>query len=344
MNSPICDQPWRDAVCNSLGALIARRRLQADADRHAEEESLAAEPAAHEVLRRQLRAMLGWPLDVTPRDEQPVLAASTVESLGHVVDWANVSRITFEVTEGFHSYALVCSPNTPTDSPRPLLVFQHGGEGTPAQVLNLQGDSSYHQAVRQAVERGWTVVLPQLLLWQKEFQPPIDQFAIDRDLKQLGGSRVALDLRTLQRAAEETAAHFPVQENCWAVAGLSYGGFYALLAGALDQRFRAVLSSCYVNDRYRYNWGDWIWFDSARHLDDVLLAQLIHPRPLWIEVGTRDEVFDVKTARPVLCSIVERRKAAGSGESLVCREFDGGHEFCPDGQGLDFLTLSILSR
>ncbi len=343
MSSPFLEQSWLNSVRDSLGDLVQNRRTEADAVRLAKEQTLTADPAAPQALRRELLAMLGWPLLPGPGNDQPPLAASKVEPVESGLEWAEVSRITFEVDEGFQSYALVCAPKAPAKTLRPLLVFQHGGEGTPAQVLNLHGHSNYHQAVRQAVERGWIVVLPQLLIWQKAFEPHIDQFAMDRDLKQLGSSRAALDLRTLQRAAEETTAHFPVQIDQWAVAGLSYGGFYALLAGALDLRFRAVLSSCYVNDRYRYNWGDWIWFDSAAGLDDVLLALLIHPRPLWIEVGNRDEIFDVTTARPVLHRIAERWRAAGSSENLVCREFDGGHEFCSNGQGIDFLTRLINS-
>ena len=334
------DSPRHGAIVHSLETLLCRRRQAAKQHLARHKAALLAEPAAlpnnQQQERHRLAALLGWPL-IDNRE----LAEASAPSIhpGPDVAWAHVSQIDFEVIDGFHSYALVFLPREEAGSAelKPLLVVQHGGWGTPEIVAGLSGPDNYNGVVRQAVNRGWIVVLPQLLTWQEKVRPAISQSRIDLDLKQLGGSRVALDLRTLQRAAEIATDHFPVDPDRWSIAGLSYGGFYALLAGALDLRFQAVLSSCYVNDRLRYNWTDWVWPDSARWIDDAMLALLIHPRPLWVEAGTKDEIFDIKTARPVLGEIAALYETLGCGSRAVAREFPGTHEFCPDFAGLDFL-------
>ena len=334
------DSPRHGAIVHSLESLLCRRRQEAKQHLTLHKAALLAEPAAlpnnQQQERHRLAALLGWPL--IDNREHAEASAPSIQP-GPDVAWAHVKQIDFEVIDGFHSCALVFLPREEAGSAelKPLLVVQHGGWGTPEVVSGMSGPDNYNGVVRQAVDRGWIVVLPQLLIWQEKVRPAISQFSIDLDLKQLGGSRVALDLRTLQRAAEIATDHFPVNPDRWSIAGLSYGGFYALLAGALDLRFRAVLSSCYVNDRFRYNWPDWVWSDSARRIDDAMLALLINPRPLWVEAGIEDEIFDIKTARPVLSEIAALYETLGCGSRVVAREFHGTHEFCPDFAGLDFL-------
>lgn len=332
-------------ILASLDELLRRRRSAAH-ERLARCKAGLLEQAARsaggvDAARRELRELLGWPVaeerGATPANESVVPA-----ELG--VDWARVWRIEFDVADGYRSYALVLAPLEEAGVPCPLLVIQHGGWGTPEVAAGLAGADNYNGVVRCAVKQGWIVVLPQLLLWQQKIRPEISQSRIDLDLRQVGGSRTALDLCTLQRATEVTTARFPVDADRWAIAGLSYGGFYALLAGALDVRFKAVMSSCYVNDRIRYNWSDWVWQDGASRWDDTLLALLVCPRPLWLEAGGRDEIFDIGTARPVMHEIKEAYERLDAAGRLRLHEFDGGHEFCPDLGGLKFIGAHLRDR
>lgn len=330
------------AILDSLGGVLSRRRTEARArlDRCKARLTESAGRFAEDLesARCRLREMLGWPVS---KDSVLASPKANVRPVEIGVDWARTWRIEFDVAEGYRSYALVFVPVDACVASRPLLVIQHGGWGTPEVVAGLAGEDNYNGAARRAIEQGWIVVLPQLLIWQQKVHPFITQSRIDLDLRQVGGSRAALDLCTLRRAAEVTTEHFPVDGRCWGIAGLSYGGFYALLAGALDERFKVVLSSCYANDRIRYNWSDWVWQDGASVWDDALLALLVCPRPLWLEAGVRDEIFDITTARPVMREIEAAYAGLGAADRLRLHEFDGGHEFCPDLLGFEFLTARI---
>lgn len=335
---------FRERIVESLTKLVARRRKLADADRKEVWNALLKSGPRFSVrqrqLRQEIRALLGWPL-TDPPARSPSRRRLTPLDL---VPWASTSRLEFEVIEGFRSEALVCCPAKPTGQTPRLLIIQHGGQGTPELVAGVPQSFNYNDAAQTAVADGWTVVLPQLPLWQANAEPAIDQSRIDLDLKQLGGSRAALDVLTLTRAADEALAEYGIPPSRLAIAGLSYGGFYALLTAALDPRFQAVFSSCYVNDRYVHNWTDWVWSGSASRIDDALLTQLICPRPLFVEVGQSDELFLVGSARPVLKKIRQGYSARKAGAQLVCREFAGGHEFAPDGEGIHFLTRRIEER
>lgn len=330
-----------EAILDSLAGLLQRRRAEARGHLaliKAELTKCAGRSAdGLDRARGRLRGMLGWPAS-SGSDEGACHEIVDTVDLG--LSWARTWRIEFDVAAGYRSYALVLAPAEDVAA-RPLLVIQHGGWGTPEVVVGLMGADNYNGVARRAVAQGWIVVLPQLLTWQQKIHPVISQSRIDLDLRQVGGSRAALDLLTLQRAAELATARFAVDPDRWAIAGLSYGGFYALLAGALDERFKAVMSSCYVNDRIRYNWSDWVWQDGASLWDDALLALLVCPRPLWLEAGVRDEIFDINTARPVMREMEAAYRRLGAADQLRLHEFDGGHEFCPDFGGLKFLAAHL---
>jgi hypothetical protein len=54
-------------------------------------------------------------------------------------------------------------------------------------------------------------------------------------------------------------------------------------------------------------------------------------------VGKKDDLFDVKHARPLFNAVAERYQSLGLSERFVYHEHSGAHEFNRTDEGIDFL-------
>ncbi|MEG2381804.1 MAG: hypothetical protein RSB38_08925, partial [Oscillospiraceae bacterium] len=120
--------------------------------------------------------------------------------------------------------------------------------------------------------------------------------------------------------------------------GMSYGGFYTLLLTALDTRIRACMSSSFFNDRFIYNWNDWIWFNSGNKFLDSELCMLIFPRPLYIAIGENDPTFRAKNSLKYVEKVEEIYTNSGK---FVFEKFDGEHEFTKNDSGIEFVINEV---
>jgi hypothetical protein len=134
-----------------------------------------------------------------------------------------------------------------------------------------------------------------------------------------------------------------IDNNKIGMIGLSYGGFYTLFTTASDQRIKAALSSCYFNNRFIYDWHDWTWFNSANTFLDSEVGALICPRPLYIEVGKADELFNIKYVEKEFQRLETFYKKLGISKKLRYKEFDGVHELDKDDKGIEFICDSVLN-
>ena len=124
------------------------------------------------------------------------------------------------------------------------------------------------------------------------------------------------------------------------MAGLSWGGFYTLVTAAVDQRIKVALTSCFFNDRYRYNLSPAAWFDSANKFFDSEIAGLVCPRSLCIEAGRHDTLFAVDGARAEAEKVADIYCRLGIEERFNYFEHNGGHEFNRTDECIDF----VISR
>ena len=153
----------------------------------------------------------------------------------------------------------------------------------------------------------------------------------------MGSSITALEIFKIQRSLDFLLARYPIEDGRVGMTGLSYGGFYTLYTTAAEPRIKAAFSSCCFNDRYAYDWSDWVWFDSAGRFLDAEICGLIAPRPLAIEVGVSDELFSVALANREIQKVSAIYDALGIQDRLFYREFEGGHEYGKDDAGIEFL-------
>ena len=250
-------------------------------------------------------------------------------------------RVWIRALPEVEAYGLLFIPNS--SGSFPLVISQHGGGGTPELCSNLFQPANYNDMSRRVLRRNCAVFAPQLPMWREDFGPPIERERMDRQLKQLGGSTAALNIHLIRRSLDALSIREDIDESRIGMMGLSWGAFYTLVTTAIDTRIKVALSSCFFNNRYKYDLAPAVWFDAANLFLDAEIACLICPRPLYIEVGRRDDLFTVETARPEAERVSAMYKELGIDSRFRYHEHEGGHEFDKVDEGIEFLT-SWLSR
>lgn len=310
----------KEAYRDGLERLILRRQKEAETERLAYAKDIFTDP---ERYRREFKAMLGWPLTEEKPDLPP---KAECKKLGEEEGYC-IYSMEFEILEGLTLHGLLFRQNT--EEPRPLVLLQHGGLGTPEYLAGFYEYKGYYNDMLETVmSLGVHAFAPQLLLWQKDrFGAEYDRQAIDARLKRLGSSVTAVELYGIMRILDYFEAARWVGN--FGMIGLSYGGFYTLFAAAVDPRIKSSFSCSFFNTRDAHPWLDWTWFSAAYRFDDAEIACLSYPRRLCLAVGKKDELFDYRGG---LASF-EKLKA-------LCREVgtdwveivahEGGHEFYCD--------------
>lgn len=342
--APDAGNAYRAMYLAQIQGLIAQRRHQSATVRRAffapDCSSVAAYTASLEGYREKFRLMLGFPLVDTPAVPAQPAARQTFVARD---DLGEIHRLQIEALPGYEIYGLLFLP--PGQGAHRLVVSQHGGQGTPELTAGFFGSANYNDMTRRLLRLGFAVFAPQLLLWNKDYGPALEEEKarrhLDNQLKQLGGSITALELFGLQRALDYLLARPDVRPDGAGMCGLSYGGFYALFAAANDPRIRATVSSCFVNDRFRYDWQDWTWRNAGNQFLDAEVAALVCPRPLYIEIGETDELFGAGSGRPVLEEIRSFYTRLGLGDLYEGRVFGGGHELDTADANMNFLKAHL---
>lgn len=328
-------QAERSRLLTAVQNLIRSEQIKAAEDRASWFRPDCVSPTTYEAslapYRSALVKQLGWPLTLpVPATEgraQPVAE----DELGRI------SRVYVKTAGGIETYGLLFLPHG--KGPHPLVIAQHGGQGTPELAAGLwpEGSANYNGQVSGLRQQNVAVYAPQLPIWSKAREPAMDQCMLDRQLRHLGGSRTALDLCMLRDALSWLLTNPELDAGRVGMAGLSYGGFFTLYFTALDSRVRVAVSSCFVNDRERYNWEDWVWLGSARRFFDGEIARMVCPRPLFLETGARDDVFSPEGFSPVADQVRATYDALNLSSRFQSRIHEGGHEYDPDGTAQAFL-------
>jgi len=283
--------------------------------------------------RKQLARMFGWPLNCESNESIPEVNKIFVAKNGDV----SIYRIQINVLEiPFYGILFVKEDN----KRRPLVIVQHGGLGTPELCGNLleMGTDNYNDIIDRVLKYDVNVFAPQLLLWGQEFS--FDEYTangisysdamrrgIDNQLKQFGSSITALEIYGIKRIIDYFEIQSFVDDKKIGMMGLSYGGFYALYTTALEKRIKCCFSCSFFNDRIKYNWTDWVWFNSGNTYTDVEVALLVQPRPLYLCIGDKDDVFDYNTGITTWNSLKTHLCDENHTHFI---EFHGTHEFIKD--------------
>lgn len=339
--------PGREEYLQGLNDLIAKRRKACDAMRcdYITPEKLAENPEAY---RADFRDLIGWPLSGDSRAD-PVHTAmrkTVAETAEHTIE-----RVQLQILPELKLAGLLLTPKDGMARHK-AVVFQHGGGGTPELCCDLHGDNNYRHGPIRFARHGFAVFMPQLLLWNqaKEDEPchpgyggtPYNRGQIDAWLKQVDSSIAAVETYAILRALDwlETLPEVDAS-NGFGMAGLSYGGFYTLMAAAADTRIRAAYSICFFNDLYRYAWPDFCWKGAGKRFLTAEIAALVAPRALYIEVGAKDGVFEIDSALAEWERLPPFFKAQDAMDRLRLNVVDSNHKMDEADTGIAFVARNL---
>jgi dienelactone hydrolase len=330
----------RNGYLKEILGLIAAGKERADRERRKYfspfTQSVAAYRADIEKYRAEYRRMLGIPYFEAMETPNEAVALEEVaeDSLGKIY------RVKVPVVKGLHLYGILFIARA--DKKLPMVVFQHGGNGTPEGVTGFFGSGVYHEMLRRFLHRGVSIFAPQLLLWVagKDGEAH-NRYLVDMNLKQLGTSIAGLEVFALPKAIDGLAGEPYVDTGRIGMAGLSYGGYYTMLTAAADTRVKSAYMSGAYKDSFLHNELDSatdMTFEGAafKFLDNEFF-KLICPRALFAELASDDIYFKATDAESRSHEVAETYRALGIESQFRYRTFTGVHEFPLDDEGLDFM-------
>lgn len=285
--------------------------------------------------RRELKNMLGWPLDCEPK---PILNVRQ-ETLTKNDRWI-VSRVHFEMFPGVWVYGEFLQHNT--SKKLPLIIVQHGGAGTPEACSSFFDSHNYNDMSIRILSKGVNVFAPQLLLWKDWVYN--DGYGIrlelENELRRTGGSIAALEIYFIQRIIDYYEKSMYCDGKIGMI-GMSYGSFYALYTAACDTRIKAVMACSLFSERKVCFANDFSWTNSYNQFGDAEVGALIYPRPLRIEFGDKDPGKWVTGAEAeyerLKCYYCDKQR------ELSMLKFDGSHEFSPDDEGIEWTIEKLVN-
>ena len=327
-DSAIYRQEYRDGIMNLLEA----RQKDAAERRREYVKDIFAEP---ERYRKALAEMLGWPLVGHTDEGLPRVSSSKLSD----EEEYEIFRMRFEILDGLVLTGLFFKLKV--EEKRPLVIIQHGGQGTPEHISGFEGSTSnYNDILQRTVKKGVHGFAPQLLLWKDVYfcPQPDDRKSIDARLKRVGSSISAVEIYGIKRILD----YFENKPfvSTLGMVGVSYGGFYTLFTTALDTRIKAAISCAFFNDRDVVGWSDWVWQNSAEKFDDAEVACLVYPRKLDIQIGDKDTGFSYTGGVSSYEALCELCKEVGT-NWVNFNVFDGVHEFVKDDEPIDALVAEL---
>jgi len=181
---------------------------------------------------------------------------------------------------------------------RPVVVCQHGLEGTPRSCIDPEKSPTYFEFARKLVAQGYIVYCPQNPYYgQNDFRQ------LQRKANPLKLSLFSFIIRQHQRTLDWLETLPNVEKTKIAFYGLSYGGKTAMRVPAIEKRYCLSICSGDFNewigknvsvdlDR-SYMWTneyEMVEFDLGNTFNYAEMAYLIAPRPFMVERGHDDGV------------------------------------------------------
>ncbi|HEY5584219.1 MAG TPA: dienelactone hydrolase family protein [Ruminiclostridium sp.] len=318
-------------LVNYLSEIIKDGYLASDKCFNPDFSSIEKYSESSEKYRQELEKIIGYP------PPHHIEETKIKEEYVGEDDLCFIYRIYISVDVNLDCYGLYLIPKA-IGKKAPLLLSFHGGGGCPELICNFERTDNYNDASRKFLKEGFIVFSPlfsfrSLVDGENTDIPQDMRSMLDNRAKWAGTSLAAIEVFKVRKALDYLLTRDEVDTERVGLAGLSYGGFYALLVTALDIRIKFCISSCYFNDRviinekHPFDFFDWTWKGSINEFSDAQLVALVCPRPCFIEVGLNDDLFPVKGARSMLERASEYYTKLGIKNRLHYFEFEGGHEF-----------------
>jgi dienelactone hydrolase len=212
--------------------------------------------------------------------------------------WAGYEVMIDVFPDVFSQGVLLLPKGMKPNEKRPVVVCQHGLEGTPQKCIDIEKGPTYDQFARKLVEKGYIVYCPQN---PYKFENHFRQ--IQRKANPLKLSLFSFIIAQHRRTIDWLETLPNVDPKRIAFYGLSYGGKTAMRVPAVEKRyclsicsgdFNEWVGKCVSVDLDRsYMWTreyDMYEFDLGNTFNYAEMAYLIAPRPFMVERGHDDPV------------------------------------------------------
>jgi dienelactone hydrolase len=208
-------------------------------------------------------------------------------------------EVVLDVYEDVIAYGILLLPkNLKPGEKRPVVVCQHGLEGTPQSTIEIEKRPVYNHFSRRLVELGYIVYAPQNPYYGKNVFRQLQRKANPLKL-----SLFSFIIRQHQRTLDWLETLPNVDKSRIAFYGLSYGGKTAMRVPAVEKRYCLSICSGDFNEWIGKNVSvdldrSYMWtgeyemyeFDLGNTFNYAEMAYLIAPRPFMVERGHDDGV------------------------------------------------------
>ncbi len=283
-----------------------------------------------EKLRALLASSLSYPPPGALPEAQPLSLVRLTED-----ELATYYELSVLVFDEVHARGVFMMPRF-TSGKVPLVIAAHGRGGMPARPksgkLALVSRSNRDLALG-ALKKGYAVWEPMFAFYARG-RPADLRERLDVRARQCGTSLPAIEIAKIVGGLNALVREQQIDTARIAMVGISYGGFYTVLAAALDPRIRVAVVAAYFNDRKvildstePFGFSDWRFRNSLSVFQDEVMAALVCPRPLQIQSGDHDQLFPIEGARktvPTARRLYERLRIE---ERFSFVEFVGRHDF-----------------
>jgi len=280
--------------------------------------------------RKQLGETFGYPPPLARKGSEPRMELAGKDSV------CTIYRVWIEVAEDIEAYGLYMLPHD-IGKKAPMLVCQHGGGGNPEAICDLDTRINYHSFGHEAAKRGYIVWAPGLIMRCGYANDPAIEGAernlLDRRLKSIGSSIIGVELQMIIESTKTLVRHRPeIDSDRIGMTGLSWGGFYTLHVTALYPEIKVAVPSGSFREHEAIlnriddpeNRTDRYHFDM---FGNAQVAGMVCPRPLMIQMGLEDTLFDLEGVRREVKKASGYYDKIGIGELFEYSEHPGGHVF-----------------
>jgi len=231
---------------------------------------------------------------------------------------------------------LLVPKNVPATEKRPLIICQHGLEGTPRDTITRSGEGyRYYKAfAAELAERGFIVYAP-----QNPYRGEERFRVIQRLSNPMKRSLFSYIIRQHERTLEWLQKLPFVDPERIGFYGLSYGGKTAMrVPPILHDKYAVCICSADFNDWIRkmvsvddvysyvftgeYEMPEWNLGHVASYAE---LASLMTPRPFMVERGHDDSVAPDEWVAAEFAKVRRHYTKLGVGDSVEIEFFNGPH-------------------
>ena len=292
--------------------------------------------------------------DVIGRLPDPDVPARPRSRLVRETDTVAIHEVVLDVWDGVFAWGWLCVPkNLAAGERRPVVVCQHGLEGLPEDVVDVDRDgrawAAYKAFALALAERGYVTFAP-----HNPYRGGDAFRTLQRKLNPLGLTLFSVIVGQHQRILEWLREQPFVEPDRIAFYGLSYGGKSAMRIPAVLTGYCLSICSGDFNEWVRYcvstdlpipgymhagEYEIWEW-NLARTFNYGEMAALIAPRPFMVERGHDDGCGTDEMVNHEYAKVRRLYDKLGLGDRTTIEHFDGPHTIHGVGS-FEFLTRHL---